>query len=128
MDQQPAVWEIYVVNEVRDWLDSLRATNPTTFGLIDDAIYTLSRSGPALKRPLVGTIAGSTIKNLKELRPGSTGRSEIRILFVFDPWCSAILLVSGDKADNWQGWYRRAILLAEQRYEMYLKERAQEQR
>lgn len=127
MDQQPAGWEIYVVNEVRDWLDGLRATNRTTFDLIDDAIYTLSRSGPALKRPLVGTIAGSTIKNLKELRPGSTGRSEIRILFVFDPWRSAILLIGGDKADNWQGWYRRAIPLAEQRYEMYLKERAQEQ-
>ena len=128
MDQQPADWEIYVVNEVRDWLESLRATNPTTFGLIDDAIYTLSRSGPALKRPLVGTITGSTIKNLKELRPGSTGRSEVRILFVFDPWRSAILLVAGDKADNWQGWYRRAIPLAEQRYEIYLKERVQEQR
>jgi hypothetical protein len=128
VDQQPAAWEIYVVNEVRDWLNSLRATNPTTFDLIDDAIYTLSRSGSALKRPLVGTITGSTIKNLKELRPGSTGRSEIRILFVFDPWRSAILLVAGDKADNWQSWYRRAIPLAEQRYEMYLKERAQEQR
>jgi hypothetical protein len=56
------------------------------------------------------------------------GRSEIRILFVFDPWRSAILLVAGDKADNWQSWYRRAIPLAEHRYEMYLKERAQEQR
>ena len=57
------------VNEVRDWLNSVRATNSTTFNLIDDAIYTLSRSGPALKRPLVGTIAGYAIKNLKELRP-----------------------------------------------------------
>jgi hypothetical protein len=65
------------------------------------------------------------IKNLKELRPGSTGRSEVRILFVFDPWRSAILLVAGDKAGNWQRWYRKAIPLAEQRYEMYLKERAE---
>jgi hypothetical protein len=76
----------------------------------------------------VGTISGSTVKNLKELRPGSTGHSEIRILFVFDPWRSAILLVAGDKANDWQRWYRRAIPIAEQRYEMYLKERAQEQR
>jgi hypothetical protein len=65
------------------------------------------------------------IKNLKKLRPGSTGRSEVRILFVFDPWRSAILLVAGDKAGNWQRWYRKAIPLAEQRYEMYLKERAE---
>jgi hypothetical protein len=128
MDQDSEAWEIYIVNEVRDWLDGLRDTEPVTFDLIDDAIYALSHSGPALRRPLVGTINGSTIKNLKELRPGSMGRSEIRILFVFDPWRSAILLVAGDKAGNWQRWYRQAIPLAEQRYEIYLKERAQEQR
>ena len=128
VDQDSEAWEIYVVNEVRDWLEDLRATDPVTFDLIDDAIYALSHSGPALRRPLVGAISGSTIKNLKELRPGSTGRSEIRILFVFDPWRSAILLVAGDKAGNWQRWYRQAIPLAEQRYEIYLKERAQEQR
>jgi hypothetical protein len=62
---------------------------------VDDAIYALSRSGPALGRPLVDTITGSKIKNLRELRPGSSGSSEIRILFVFDPWRSAILLVAG---------------------------------
>ena len=33
--------------------------------------------------------------------PGSRGRSEVRILFVFDPWRSAILLVAGDKAGSW---------------------------
>jgi len=60
--------------------------------------------------------------NLKELRPGST-----RILFVFDPWRSSILLVAGDKAGQWDAWYREAIPLAEQRYEVYLKERAQEE-
>jgi hypothetical protein len=68
--------------------------------LVDDAIYTLSRSGPALGRQLVDTITNSKIANLKELRPGSRGRSEIRILFVFDPWRSAILILAGDKAGN----------------------------
>jgi hypothetical protein len=48
-------------------------------------------------------------------------------LFVFDPWRSAILLVAGDTASNWSGWYRQAIPHAEQRYETYLKERATEQ-
>lgn len=38
-----------------------------------------------LGRPLVDTIKGSRHKNMKELRPGSAGRSEIRILFAFDP-------------------------------------------
>jgi hypothetical protein len=73
------------------------------------------------------TITGSTIKNLKELRPGSSGTSEVRILLVFDPWRSAILLVAGDKSGKWSRWYAEAIPRAEQLYEIYLKERAEEE-
>jgi hypothetical protein len=70
----------------------------------------------------VDTITASTIVNLKELRVGTS-----RILFVFDPWRSAILLVAGDKAHRWRTWYQEAIPLAEQRYERYLTERAEEE-
>jgi hypothetical protein len=49
-------------------------------------------------------IQGSTIRHLKELRPGSAGRSEIRVLSAFDPTRSALLLLGGDKAGNWQRW------------------------
>ena len=49
------------------------------------------------------------------------------MLFVFDPWRSAILLLAGDKAGNWSGWYRQVIPRAEQLYEIYLKERATEE-
>jgi len=122
-----ADWDIYLTSEVRVWLDNLQATDAKTADLVDDAIYALSRSGPALGRPLVDTITGSTIKNLKELRPGSSGASEIRILFVFDPWRSAILLVAGDKAGRWNRWYAEAIPRAEQLYDIYLKERAEEE-
>ena len=73
------------------------------------------------------TITGSKIKNLKELRPGSSGTSEVRILFVFDLWRSAILLVAGDKSGSWGRWYAEAIPRAEQLYEIYLKERAEEE-
>lgn len=125
--ENAGIWEIYLVNEVRDWLDELRIHDERTFDLIEDALYALSHAGPALRRPLVGAITSSAIKNLKELRPGSTGRSEIRILFVFDPWRSVILLVAGDKAGNWQRWYRQAIPLAEHRYATYLKEREAEE-
>jgi hypothetical protein len=109
------------------WLDSLQATDAKTADLVDDAIYALSRSGPTLGRPLVDTITGSTVKNLKELRPGSSGTSEVRILFVFDPWRSAILLVAGDKSGKWNRWYASAVPRAEQLYEIYLKERAEEE-
>jgi hypothetical protein len=122
-----ADWDIYLTNEVATWLNNLQTTDPKTADLVDDAIYALSRSGPALGRPLVDTITGSKIKNLKELRPGSSGASEIRILLVFDPWRSAILLIAGDKAGKWNRWYAEAIPRAEQLYEIYLKERAEEE-
>jgi hypothetical protein len=59
---------------------------------------------------------------MKELRPGSTGGSEIRILFAFDPVRRAVLLVAGDKAGNWKGWYDINIPLADKRYDEHLAE------
>jgi hypothetical protein len=90
------------------------------------AILVLERSGPAEGRPLVDSITASRVANMKELRPPSAGRTEIRILFVFDPWRSAVLLVAGDKSGQWDKWYRMAIPRAEQLYEDYLAEREKE--
>jgi Clp amino terminal domain, pathogenicity island component/Phage derived protein Gp49-like (DUF891) len=58
------------------------------------------QAAPALGRPLVDSIAHSEIRNLKGLRPGSAGHSEVRILFAFDPWRSAILLTESDKSGD----------------------------
>jgi hypothetical protein len=85
------------------------------------AVELLKEHGRNLKRPLVGEITTSKIKNMKELRPGSAGRSEFRILFVFDPWQQIVLLVAGDKAGNWVGWYRTAIPRAEQLYAEHIE-------
>jgi hypothetical protein len=52
----------------------------------------------------------------------------IRILFVFDPWRSAILLVGGDKTGQWSTWYEKAIPQAEELYAVYLKDRTEEER
>jgi hypothetical protein len=56
-------WDIYLTSEVAAWLENLQATDAKSAGLADDAIYALSRSGPALGRPLAGTITASKIKN-----------------------------------------------------------------
>lgn len=96
--------------------------------MITDAIDRLAETGPSLGRPLVDRIKGSEVHNMKELRPASTGRSEIRILFVFDPWRSAILLVGGDKSTDWKRWYDSAIPEAERLYGLYLEERQGEVR
>lgn len=119
-------WEIFLTTEVEDFLDGLYESDRQTHALVNQAILVLEQNGPAEGRPLVDTVAGSKIPNMKELRPGSLGRSEIRILFVFDPWRAAILLVAGDKAGNWRRWYREAIPRAERLYASYVAEREKE--
>lgn len=109
---------------IESWLD-LQDTE--TVAHIFAALEVLQREGPSLGRPLVDTLVGTRIKNLKELRPASTGDSEVRILFAFDSKRSAIMLIAGDKScgrsskRKWSGWYKRAIPAAEQRFEAHLR-------
>ena len=60
-------WQVYVADEVRDWINGL---DPADHARIVHAIDVLADLGPGLGRPLVDTISGSRIANLKELRPG----------------------------------------------------------
>jgi hypothetical protein len=119
-------WEILMTSEVEDFLDDLLVDDPETHRLVNQSILILERAGPAVGRPIVDRIQSSNIANLKELRPPSRGQSEIRILFAFDPWRSAILLIAGDKSGEWTRWYRDAIPAAERRYAVYLEERRRE--
>ncbi|MBB3172163.1 type II toxin-antitoxin system RelE/ParE family toxin [Parvibacter caecicola] len=111
---------------IEDWLD---AQDDAMVAHILSAIEVLQEHGPALGRPLVDSIAGSSVKNMKELRPPSPGETEVRILFAFDPARKAIMLLAGDKSagnsnrDKWNGWYRKAIPEAER---LYFKYTAQE--
>ncbi len=57
-----------------------------------------------------------------EVRPPSSGSTEIRLLFAFDPRREAIFLVAGDKAGNWEGWYWEMIPVADQRFAQHLAE------
>ncbi|GAC1499182.1 MAG: hypothetical protein NVS2B15_21840 [Pseudarthrobacter sp.] len=58
---------------------------------------------------------------MKELRPGSSGRLELRILFAFDPERRAILLVAGDKTGNWSKWYKTNIRVADDLFDDHLR-------
>lgn len=105
---------------VRTWM--LLLDRPTQYS-VAGVIRVLEHHGPHLGRPLVDRVRGSEINNLKELRPPSQGRHAIRILFVFDPRRTAVLLVGGDKRGTWNRWYPEAITQAEHRYEKYLMEK-----
>lgn len=103
---------------VADWLASLDGDSRDQ---VVAALELLEDSGPQLGRPLVDTVNASRHKNLKELRPGSSGQTELRILFAFDPIRKAILLVAGDKAGNWKRWYRQNIPIADDLFDDHLR-------
>jgi hypothetical protein len=84
------------------------------------AFDTLQAHGPVLGRPAVDSIKHSRHHNMKELR--SRG-GNLRALFAFDPGRTAIVLLGGDKTNDWTGWYRRAIPLADRLYDKHLEER-----
>lgn len=121
MPTEPARrWTIKTTTEVRQWLRALREADAETYRSVNVAIDILAETGPGLGRPLVDTLQGSSIANLKELRPRSGRDVAIRVLFAFDPWSQAILLVAGNKAGDWTRWYKAAIPAAEAAFEHWL--------
>jgi hypothetical protein len=126
VEEDAREWEILMSAEVESFLDDLYESDPASHQLVNQAILILERNGPGEGRPLVDSITASRIADMKELRPPSSGRSEIRILLVFDPWRAAILLVAGDKSGQWDKWYRAAVPRAERLYDDYLAERRNE--
>ncbi|MDH6277933.1 hypothetical protein M2118_000896 [Aurantimicrobium minutum] len=115
-------WDVDV-ELIRTWFAKLDINSRAQ---VEAAISLLQAEGPQLGRPLVDSVSGSVHKNMKELRPGSSGRSELRILFVFDPERKAIMLVAGDKSGTWTKWYRTSIRKADQLYMEHLNRRKQE--
>ncbi|MFK7602341.1 type II toxin-antitoxin system RelE/ParE family toxin [Deinococcus sp. SM5_A1] len=111
------LWDTILLAEVTEWYQGL---DGNTADLVTAAVDLLADSGPSLGRPLVDTLRGSSLAHLKELRPGSLGRSEVRILFAFNPRRQAILLTAGDKAGQWKAWYVQHIPVAEKRYAQWL--------
>ena len=111
------VWEVDVTL-AQGWL---LGHDEDDYALVIAALEILQSAGPMLGRPLVDTLVGSRHKDMKDLRPGSRGRSEVRILFAFDPRRRAILLVAGDKAGNWRRWYTKNIPVADDLFDDHLE-------
>ena len=109
-------WEIDT-DRIEAWLLSL---DDPSYLQVRAALTRLVEDGPHLGRPLVDTIKASRHKNMKELRPGSSGQSELRILFAFNPQRKGIMLLAGDKSTKWQQWYKQAIPLADDLFDEHL--------
>jgi hypothetical protein len=109
-------WEIEITDQFADWYENVTFDEAER---INVAVEQLELHGPALRRPYVGTIKRSRYKHIKELIPHG---GFIRILFAFDPRRHAILLIGGDKTDQWDPWYDQMIPIADKLYTEYLDE------
>ncbi len=107
-------WEVEFHPACEVWADDLPQADAEA---LLAAIRVLRAEGPNLGRPLVDRIQGSRHANMKELRPGSTGRTEVRVLFVFERRRRAILLVGGNKSEDWKGWYKVNVPIADDRFD-----------
>jgi hypothetical protein len=78
-------WTVKVTDEYAAWFTALIKQDLDSATQVAQAVAALREEGPTLGRPLVDRLKATKIHHLKELRPGSRGRSEIRIIFAFDP-------------------------------------------
>ena len=108
-------WRTFGTREYGQWYQT--TLNDQERDAIVDALRHLQADGPALRRPLSGQIKSSRFKHMKELIPR---RAHVRILYIFDPNRDAILLLGGDKTNDWVGWYDRNVQLADAIYERHL--------
>lgn len=115
-------WDVEYTDEFGAWWETLSTEEQER---VSAAVELLEERGPNLGRPIVDRIAGSSVHNLKELRPSATN---IRILFAFGPVRSAILLLGGDKTGEWERWYVVAIPVAERLFAEYLEDLGRERK
>ena len=107
-------------DEFETWWDELSGDDQER---VRAAVEILEEAGPALGRPLVDTLEGSRLPNMKELRPRG---GHLRVLFAFDPRRVAILLLGGDKSGRWTAWYVEAVPVAERLYDEHLAQLREE--
>ncbi len=106
-------YDVFFIARPEDWLMQL---NDDDYDAIMARVELLDERGPGLGRPVVDGVRGSRHANMKELRAGS-----MRALFAFDPLRQAIVLVGGEKRDDWTGWDERNIPLADDLLDAHLE-------
>ena len=108
-------WQVILCDEFEPEFDALPSP------LQDELLAHLK----VLGRPLVDTLKGGSLTNLKELR-FSWNNQPFRYFFAFDPKRSAIVLVGGSKAGD-KRFYEKMIPVAEQRFARHLKREGEKQ-
>ena len=124
---QQMPWETEETKEFDTWFDSLNQDDQIQ---VIAAVQYLTEHGPAARMPVSAPIRQPNSCGMKELRPGSSARSELRILYAFDPQRKAILLLGGDKSarrNDWSSWYDRNVPIAELLFTQHIQKSTTEQ-
>jgi hypothetical protein len=108
------MWHVEATDDFAMWFEALAWPDQER---VMAAVEVLAELGPGLGRPFVDTLKGSRHRNMKELRPRG---GHLRVLFAFDPRRVALLLVGGDKTDQWERWYEGAVARADSLYDGHI--------
>lgn len=109
-------WKVVLTPEAEAWREGLSVRDRKR---IDKSIQGLEEHGPALGRPRVDSVKGSRHHNMKELR--SLG-GHLRALFAFDERRTAVVLLGGDKSNNWDRWYKENIRRADHLFDRHRRQ------
>jgi hypothetical protein len=113
-------WEVEYTDEFGEWWLTIDDQEQVR---VRAAVAVLETMGPALRRPFVDVIKQSRHAHMKELIPPA---SNIRVLFAFNPLRNAILLIAGDKSNQWNTWYDAHVPLADELYDLHIRELTEE--
>ena len=114
-------WEIEVTEEFKVWWNGLNEAEQMSVGT---GVGLLIEEGLSLSFPHSSKINSSRHSAMRELRVQHQG-CPYRVLYIFDPRRTAILLLGGDKTGD-DRWYEKNVPRADRIYEQYLKELQQE--
>ncbi len=113
-------WDVEGTDDFAEWYWGLDEVDSARVEAVVDKLEEL---GSSIRRPLSGIIHGSKHEDMRELIPPG---SNIRIFYMWDPRGIAILLVGGDKTGRWQEFYKEMTPIADELYDIHLRELRQE--
>jgi hypothetical protein len=114
-------WDVEITDEFGSWFVDLSEADQDAIRFTVDLLIA---GGPNLRFPHSSGISNSRHAHMRELRIQSEGRP-VRVFYAFDPRRSAILLIGGDKTGDGR-FYERMIPIADELYDVHLKELKQE--
>jgi len=109
-------WDVEYTDEFEAWWTGLNEEEQID---IDAVVGLLEEKGPHLPYPYSSDVKGAKYGSIRELRIQHEGKP-YRILYVFDPRRTAILLIGGKKTGG-NRWYNKYVPMAERIYENHLQ-------